>query len=367
MKRVGGLSRGIMRTAGSVVLAVSIAASGVGIGAASNGKARITSVDVFSPLATDQFWQACNKASERTARDLGIPRVSEFDANQKVETQASQLDTAIAARPSVILLAAVDSKAVIPQVVAARKQGIVVMAYNTALPATKVDGTVAMDEVATGATAARTMIGLAKRRGLTSLTVLHLVGDVATEPVRLRRLGFDEVMAKPVPGLRIKVIDKVTNWQPELAVNAVQDTLASTKINAIFTESDFLTPFFVPVLQRAGFTPAGGRHSLLIAGLGGIPGGIKAIRDGWEDFTLNYPIDGMCNASLRWASAILAGKSIDSAFNQIVAGAGLLGNAPRLVKNDMQGPAILLTANLVNRQNVNDKRLWANRLFSAGR
>jgi ABC-type sugar transport system substrate-binding protein len=150
----------------------------------------------------------------------------------------------------------------------------------------------------------------------------------------------------------------ITEWKPETAVAGLQDALTKGHIDAIFTESDFLTPFLVPVLQRNGYTPDGGSNHVIIGGLGGIPGGLKAIRDGWQAFTLNYPIDGMCSSSVNLAAAQHKGQGFDAAWQAAVA--DLAGNAPHLVASDKSGPSILLTANLIDKSNVDDKAFWAN-------
>lgn len=328
-------------------------------GAANDGKP--PSVYLLNAYVQDTFWQGCSKGAKQAAADLGVTDYTELDGNNSSQTQAGQIDTAIEKKPDAILIAALDSKAVVPALTAARKQGIKVYAFNTAVPDAHLDGTVAMDEVATGAAAARQMIALAQKRGLTQLRVLHLVGAVATEPVRLRRQGFDDQMAKPVDGLKITVTDKVTDWKPEKAVSALEDTLTRQKIDAIFTESDFLTPFLVPVLKREGFKPQPGRRPI-IGGLGGIPGGFKAIRDGWQDFTLNYQIDGMCDAAMRFAAAAKQGKPFGDVAEQVGRQANLAEAKPKVVENAAQGPSLLLTATLVTKANVDDPALWANKL-----
>jgi ribose transport system substrate-binding protein len=330
--------------------------------AAGGGAKDAPSIYLLNAFAQDPFWQGCSKGAKTAADAVGVSKMSELDGNNSSQTQSGQIDTAIQQHPDAIMIAPLDSKAVVPQLTGARKQRIDVYAFNTAVPDAQLNGTIAMDEVATGAAAADEMIRLAKQQGLEQLTVLHLVGAVATEPVRLRRKGFDDEMAKPQDGISIKVIDQVTDWKPEKAVNALEDTLTTTDdLNAIFTESDFLTPFLVPVLKRAGFKPESGKRPI-IGGLGGIPGGFRAIRDGWQDFTLNYPIDGMCNATVRLATDEHNGDSYADQAMGAAHDAGLDGADPRLVENADQGPSILLTANLVDKSNVDDPALWANKL-----
>jgi ABC-type sugar transport system substrate-binding protein len=315
------------------------------------------SITLLNALVQDEFWQGCTVGAKRAAEKVGAT-LTELDGNGSVQTQANQIDTTIQKHPNAILVAALDSNAMASQLGKAMQAGIDVYAFNTAVPHAKLSATVAMDEEATGAAAAQQIIKLAQAKGLKEVNLLHLVGAVATEPVRLRRKGFNDEIAKPIDGLTVKMTEVITEWKPETAVSGLQDALTKGHVDAIFTESDFLTPFLVPVLQRNGYTDHSGSNSVIIGGLGGIPGGLKAIRDGWQDFTLNYPIDGMCSASVYLAADKHKGADFDAALKDAEADLG--NNAPRVVPDDKAGPSILLTANLVDKSNVDDTAFWAN-------
>ena len=320
-------------------------------------------IHLLNPFAADEFWQGCAAGAKRAANATGAT-ITELDANNMAQTQANQIDTTIQQAPDAIMLSPLDSNAVVPQLTKAVAAGIDVYAFNTAAPNAKLTATIAMDEVATGAAAAAEMARLLKERsaatGQTEFRILHLVGAIATEAVRLRREGFNVAIAEPVEGITIVMEEVVTDWKPELAVNGLQDTLTKGALDGIFTESDFLTPFLIPVLQREGYTPAGGEKPIVIGGLGGIPGGLTAIREGWQSFTMNYPIDGMCAASVQLAVAAQSGADFASSWQAASDAAGLAANAPKLAENDTAGPSILLTANLINAANVDDVAFWAN-------
>jgi ABC-type sugar transport system substrate-binding protein len=320
-------------------------------------------IHLLNPFVADEFWQGCSAGAARAAEATGAV-ITELDSNNLAQTQANQIDVAIQQAPDAIMISPLDSNAVVPQLTRAMEQGTEVYAFNTAAPNATLTATVAMDETATGAAAAAQIIELlraqAAESGQTEFRLVHLVGAVATEAVRLRRDGFNQAIAQPVEGLTIAMEEVVTDWKPELAVNGLQDALTKGPLDAIFTESDFLTPFLVPVLQRAGYTPAGGAKPIVIGGLGGIPGGLTGIRDGWQSFTLNYPIDGMCDAAVRLAAASKGGQGFAEAWERAAADAGLTGNSPRLVENAAAGPSILLTANLIDASNVDSDAFWAN-------
>jgi ABC-type sugar transport system substrate-binding protein len=249
------------------------------------------------------------------------------------------------------MIASIDSNAVVPALKRATAHKIEVYAFNTAVPNATLTATVAMDETATGAAAAKRMIELLQKRsketGVKAFKLVHLVGAVATEPVRLRRNGF-------------QMVEIVTNWKPEPAVSGLQDAITRGPIDAIFTESDFLTPFLIPVLKRNGYTDNKGSKHVIIGGLGGIPGGLKAIREGWQEFSLNYPIDGMCASNVYLANESLNGKPFPEAWKGVMEKAGLTANDPQLIDDKATGPSILLTANPIDATNVDSKAFWAN-------
>ena len=320
-------------------------------------------ISLLNAFVADEFWQGCSVGAKRAAEAVGAT-ITELDANNSAQAQINQIDTTIQRAPDAMLIATLDSNGVVPQLTRAMQAGIDVYAYNTAVPNATLSATVAMDEDATGAAAAQRMIELLRQKkeatGNSEFTLLHLVGAVATEAVRLRRDGFNREIAKPVEGMTINMTEVVTDWKPEVAVTGLQDALTRGPIDAIFTESDFLTPFLVPVLQRGGYTDASGDNPVIIGGLGGIPGGLKAIRDGWQNFTLNYPIDGMCASSVYLAADSHKGKGFAESWQDAAKKAGLESNAPRLVESEKSGPSILLTANPIDKSNVDDKAFWAN-------
>jgi ABC-type sugar transport system substrate-binding protein len=321
------------------------------------------SMTLLNAYFQDEFWQGCNTGAKRAAADIGAD-LTLLDGNYSIETQVNQIDTTIQKAPYAMMIASIDSAAVVPALKRATSHNIQVYAFNTAVPNATLTATVAMDETATGAAAARRMIELLQKRsqetGTKAFRLVHLVGAVATEPVRLRREGFNKVIQAPIDGITVDMIEIVTNWKPEPAVSGLQDAITRGPIDAIFTESDFLTPFLIPVLKRNGYTDKTGSKHVLIGGLGGIPGGLKAIREGWQEFSLNYPIDGMCASNVYLANESLNGKPFADAWKGVMEKAGVMPNDPQLIENAATGPTILLTANPIDASNVDSKAFWAN-------
>lgn len=342
-------------TASAVALSV--------VSGAANAAEKKLSMTLLNAYFQDEFWQGCNVGAKRAAKDVGAD-FTLLDGNYSIETQVNQIDTAIQKAPNAMMIASIDSNAVVPALKRATARNIEVYAFNTAVPNTTLTATVAMDETATGAAAAKRMIDLLQKRaqetGQKTFRLVHLVGAVATEPVRLRRDGFNKIIQAPIDGITVDMVEVVTNWKPEPAVSGLQDAITRGPIDAIFTESDFLTPFLIPVLKRNGYTDSKGSKHVLIGGLGGIPGGLKAIREGWQEFSLNYPIDGMCASNVYLADESLNGKPFADAWKGVMDKAGVTSNSPQLIEDKAAGPTILLTANPIDATNVDSKIFWAN-------
>lgn len=340
-----------------VVLAASVVPVSTG---ASDHHAAQPKVYFLNLLATDPFWQAATRGAQTAATALGADFVT-LDGNLNATTQAGQFATATTAGAGVILIAAVDSKAVIPQLVAARKAGIAVCSVNLTEPGTMIDGTVAMREVAGAQTAARDILANAKKQGKKALTVVNLVSVLTNENSRLRLQGFTSVMKNPnVFGIKVRRIDKQTNGTLDGAASALSAVAVQAHIDAIYTQTDYFTPALVPVLTRNHYTKASGKNHAYFVGTGGLPDGLKAIRQGWQDVTYSFPIDQQANACLRFGVAVKNGQSVKAVFASVVKASGMDTKTTVLGGTAATGPQILQLAKRVTRANVNDKSLWGN-------
>lgn len=326
-------------------------------GSASGGGAA-SSLALLTPLSTDPFFQACIAAGRSAAEDLGVGEIKDYDAAQQTTAQANQLDTVIAEGVDAIVIAPADSKAILPQLEKAASEGIPIVAYNSAVTETAIDASVQMSERATSSQAATVMIDIAKERGLDTLNVVHLVGSLAVESARERAEGFDETITA-AEGIEVVLRSVATEYKPEKAASALADAFTAGPVDAVFVDSDFLVTAILPVLQRAGGTTADGDNHIILGGLGGLPEGLKAIRDGWQDFTMNFPIDGQCDAAVRLASGIAAGEAFADIWEPVMKESGLDAYDPTLQETD-NGPIIDLTATEVTADTASDPSLWGN-------
>ncbi len=317
---------------------------------------------LLTPLGTDPFFQACTNATQATGDELGVGNVTVHDSNGDATAQANQLDTLIQQKPDVILLGVNDSKAVLPQLRAAKEAGITIIAYNAEVTEIELDGSVVVSERETSALAGEKLLEELKAVGKTEPRVLHLIGNLTSESARERAGGFQDVMKSGIEGVKPELTEIVTDYDPEKAANGLQDALTSGEIDGIFVHSDFLTSSLVPVLERADKGQVGSPDHIVLGALGGIPGGLTAIRDGWQDYTLNFPIDGECEIATRLAVDVVQGKSFADAYEDAVAASELGEDYEVSFEEKESGPLLSITARPVTKDEVDDPSLWANNL-----
>ena len=355
--------------AGAAVVALSTACASGGdanpaapsAGAQSPGGA-IKNIAMLTPLGTDPFFQACSKAAKDTANELGVGQLRIYDAAGQATTQASQLETLVQQKPEAILLGVSDSKAVLPQLKAAKAAGIKIVAFNAEVTELPLDGSVVVSERETSRRAGVALLETLKKAGKSEPNVLHLIGNLSSESARERAAGFTDAMKEGIEGVTPKVKELVTDYKPEKASNGLQDALTRGDIDGVFVHSDFLTPSLVPVLQGRQYGKAGTENHVVLGALGGIPGGLKAIRDGWQDYTLNFPIDAECAIATRLAVALVQGKSFEDSWEGAASDAGLGAGYETKFEQKQSGPVLSITARLVTKAEVDDEQLWANRL-----
>lgn len=137
-------------------LAASATALAIGMGSAASAK-DLNSIAISVGLLGNPFFVATIKGIEDRAKEVNpdvevITVSSDYDLNKQV----SQMDSFIAAGVDIIMLNAVDAKAIAPAVKKAQAAGIVVAAFDVSAPGS--DVTVMTDNVAAGAKACQYIV-----------------------------------------------------------------------------------------------------------------------------------------------------------------------------------------------------------------
>jgi ABC-type sugar transport system substrate-binding protein len=325
----------------------------------SNGSSGGQKVYFLNANSADAFWRAAGDGVKQAAEETDAKFV-ELDAVNDATAQASQLETAVQQGADLIVLAVVDSNAVLPQINAALNDGIAVVAIGRPISGLKLTGSVFASEYKGGQKAADALLDIAEERGLTSMTVVQLRGATSDEAAQLRGSGFSDTLKKGRDGIAVDLVQKGTDWKPEQAASALEDVLTQRSIDAVFTESDFLLPSIVPVLKRNGYTPIDGSKHAILVGVGGLPDAHQLIREGWQDVTMNFPVDKQGFASVVFGLGVHGGKDAQAAFEDAVTQSGLDATSTQLKEDEETGPQISSVPVLVTKSNVSDDSLWGN-------
>ncbi len=157
-------------------------------------------IPVISKGFQHQFWQAVKMGSEQAAADFNVDITFEGpESESQVDKQIEMLQAALAKNPAAICLAALDSKAVIPQLEEAQSKGIPVIGFDSGVDSDIPVTTAATDNVAAAAYAADKMAELIGGAG----EVAVIVHDQTSRTGIDRRDGFVNQIKDKYPDITI--------------------------------------------------------------------------------------------------------------------------------------------------------------------
>ena len=194
-------------SAGTAAEATTEAAATTEAGAATEAAAATTEgakpyIPVISKGFQHQFWQAVKLGSEQAATEFNVDITFEGpESESQVDKQIEMVTAALAKNPSAICLAALDSKALIPQLEEAQSKGIPVVGFDSGVDSDIPVTTAATDNIAAAAYAADKMAELIGGEG----EVAVIVHDQTSRTGIDRRDGFVNRIAEAYPN--IKVVD----------------------------------------------------------------------------------------------------------------------------------------------------------------
>lgn len=157
-------------------------------------------IPVISKGFQHQFWQAVKMGAEQAAKDLNVDITFEGpESESQVDKQIEMLQAALAKNPKAICLAALDSKAVIPQLEEAKSKGIPVIGFDSGVDSDIPVTTAATDNIAAAGFAADKMAELIGDSG----EVAVIVHDQTSRTGIDRRDGFVNQMKAKHPNVNI--------------------------------------------------------------------------------------------------------------------------------------------------------------------
>jgi ribose transport system substrate-binding protein len=200
---------------------------------------------------THEHWQVVHAGAEKAAKDLGNVEIV-WQGAQKEDDRTAQIalvQSAIAARVDGIILAPLDSKALIGPVDEAVDAGIPVVIFDSALESTKPISYVATDNRHGGKLAAERLAERLKGKG-NVIMMRYAVGSAATEE---REAGFLE-MIKTFPSITILSDDQYAGATSDSAQRTAQSLVTRFRgqVDGVFCPNESSTSGMLRALDDAG-------------------------------------------------------------------------------------------------------------------
>ena len=214
-------------------------------------------VMVIPKGTTHEFWKTIHAGALKAAEELGTVEVV-WQGPQKEDDRTMQIQlvqNAVATGVDGIVLAPLDSKALVKPVEEAIARGIPVVIIDSGLDSTKVVSTVATDNYHGGVLAARRLGAVLKGEGKLVL-LRYAVGSASTEQ---REKGFTETIAKEFPKLTFLSDTEYAGPTSDSAQQKAQSLVTRYRgqIDGVFCPNESSTFGMLRALDGAGMLAGG--------------------------------------------------------------------------------------------------------------
>jgi D-xylose transport system substrate-binding protein len=242
-----------------------------------------------------------NKVTELTRKQ---GKVEYANADADASRQASQMQKMIDEKVDIIMLDAVDSHAIAPEVKKAKDAGIPVIAYDR-LAEGPIDAYVSFDNELVGEVQGRTLLeGLGSSADTSSKIVM--VNGSPTDPnaKQFKQGALSELTGK----VTIAASYDTTDWKPELAETEMAKAIAvigKNNVAGVYAANDGMAGGVIKALQAAGVTnlpPITGQDAELDA--------VQRIVAGEQFMSVYKPYPDEAEAAAQMAVARVQGKDI---------------------------------------------------------
>lgn len=268
--------------------------------------------DIKIGLSVDQLFESrvgVNNAIKAEAKRLGYELI-EVVADGDAQTQNSQIQSLIIQQVDAILVCAVDQNTVERALMRAKRANIPVIAYDRALPDSRVvNAFVGPDSVSDGLAAGQYMVEQLKgREG--KIQVLELLGALNDQNGIDRSKGFRDAF-KALPD--VEIISMPTDWDSAKALAATQNAFqANPNISAIFAATDTQIPGIQTVLSNIGkLKPVGEAGHIVVTGINGSNDGYEATKNGIADGIVVMDLNTTGKTAIQLATTLIEGKGVD--------------------------------------------------------
>jgi ribose transport system substrate-binding protein len=225
-------------------------------GAGSTGEKKKWRVMVIPKGTSHVFWKTIHAGALKAAEELGNVEVI-WQGPQKEDERSQQIQlvqNAIASGVDGIVLAPLDSRALVKPVEEAIAKGIPVVIIDSGLESTKIVSYVATDNYNGGVLAAKRLGELLQGRGKIIL-LRYAIGSASTEE---REKGFTDVIARDFPGITYLSNTEYAGATSDTAQQKGQNLVTRFRgqIDGIFCPNESSTVGMLRALEGAGLVAA---------------------------------------------------------------------------------------------------------------
>ena len=214
------------------------------------------------------------------AEELGIKFIV-FDSENDIAKQSANMEDLIALGVDGIVANPIDVDSLTPAINRAAEAGIPVATFDRAAVGANYSFYVGCDDVAGGRMIADFVAEKLGGKG----KIILITGSPGSSPQLDRSKGFKEQLQK-YPGLEI-VFEQTGEFFREKGMQVMEDAIqAVPDFNAVVSQNDDMMLGAIQALKTAGID----RSKYIITGYDGVPDGLRAVRDGEADCTVQYPI-----------------------------------------------------------------------------
>lgn len=208
---------------------------------------------------------------EQKADELGCDLVM-LDAGNDAQNQITQVENLIAQKVDVIVVAAVDSDAILPAIGMCEDAGIPLVGVNMLFNTDEKYHYVGPDDVLAGELEMQNAIDKIGGEG----NVVILEGPIG-QSAQIQRLEGNQNVLKKYEGKVNVLADQTANWSREEALTLVENWLEtfSGQIDAIVAHNDEMALGAIQALEAAGLT-----DQIVVTGVDAILDGCNAVKDG---------------------------------------------------------------------------------------
>ena len=207
-----------------------------------------------------------------------------LDAGQDAQNQITQIENLIAQQVDAIIVAAVDSDAILPAIEMCEDAGIPLIGLNMLFNTDEPYHYVGPDDVLAGELSMKYAIEEIGGSG----NVLILEGPIG-QSAQIQRLEGNQNVLKEYEGKVEVLAQQTANWSREEALTLVENWLEtfSGEIDAIVAHNDEMALGAIQALQAAGLT-----EEIVVSGVDAILDGCLAVQEGtmlgtvWQDAVL---------------------------------------------------------------------------------